>query len=261
MTTYDAALSRIREVVRWWPLMILLVLIAVAAAVWSASQQHSTYSATTKLEVVPLAQWDETFVGTSLVRDGGDPKRTAATAAAVLDTRAAADVTARHLGNGWTGEAVDAATKVSADQNANVVDIVSTTRDASVAVRMANEFAHAILDERWRAIAAELDARIASVTPGKSTSDTVAARRQAIADVRQSGTDPTLRMVSTSPAVENPRQSIIVAAGLAALGGLFLGLLAASGMVELRRRRSAVEIRVPPDVSGGQPAPSPSGGV
>ena len=261
MTTYDAVLSRTREAIRWWPLIVLLVLISVGAAVWSASQQHSTYSATTKLEVVPLAQWDETFVGTTLVRDGGDPKRTAATAAAVIDTRAAADATARLLGNGWTPEAVDAATKVSADQNANVVDIVSTTGDPDVAVRMANEFAHAILDERWHAIAAELDARIASVPPGKSASDTIAARRQAIADVRQGGTDPTLRMASTSPAVENPRQRIVVAAGLAALGGAVLGLLAAFGMVELRRRRDATNHAVTAAVPASEPAFSPNGGV
>jgi capsular polysaccharide biosynthesis protein len=261
MTTYEAVLSRIREASRWWLLILLSALIAVAGAVWSVSQQHSTYSATTKLELVPLAQWDETFLGTRLVRDGGDPKRTATTAAALLDTPAAANTTAQYLGNGWTPEAVDAAIEVSAEQNANVIDIVSTTRDPDTALRVAQGFAKATLDERWHAIAAELDARIASVPPGKSPSDTIAARRQTIADVRQDGSDPTLRMASTSPAVENARQPVVLTAGLAAAGGLFLGMLAAFGMVELRRRRNTAKGPVPDAVTGAEPAFSPNGGV
>jgi uncharacterized protein involved in exopolysaccharide biosynthesis len=261
MTTYDIALDRIREVARWWPLILLPALIAVAAAVWSVSQQHSTYSATTKLQLAPLAQWDETFLGTSLVRDGGDPKRTAATVAALLDTRAAADTTAQSLGNGWTAEAVDAAIKVTPEQDANVIDVVSTTGDPDSAVRIADGFAKAALEQRWQVIGGELDARIASVPPGKSASDTVAARRQTIADVRQGGTDPTLRMVETSPARENVRQPVILTVGLAAAGGLFLGVLAAFGIVELRRRRSTSNHRVPEIVTDNEPVLSPNGGA
>lgn len=261
MTTYDVALGRIREVARWWPLILLPTVIAVAGAVWSVSQQHSTYSATTKLELVPLAQWEETFLGTRLIRDSSDPKRTATTVAALLDTRGADITTAQYLGNGWTPEAVDAAIKVSAEQDANVIDIVSTTRDPDTAVRVAAGFVKSALDERWHAIATELDARIASLPAGTPASDTIAARRQTIADVRQGGADPTLRIASTSPAVENARQPVVLTAGLAAAGGLFLGVLAAFGMVALQRRRDAANGAVPEDVTEAEPALPSTGGV
>jgi capsular polysaccharide biosynthesis protein len=261
MTAYDVTLGRIREAIRWWPLILLPALIAVAGAVWSETQQHSTYSATSKLEVVPLAQWDETFLGTSLVRDAGDAKRTATTVAAVVDSRAAANTTAQYLGNAWTPEAIAAAIKVSADQNANIVDIVATTAEPETAVRVAQEFAKAILDERWKTIAAELDARIAEELPQTSATDTIVARRQAIVDVRRGGIDPTLRMTSTSPAVENGRQPVVLAVGLAATGGLFLGLLAAFGMVELRLRSKAADDEVPEVVPNDESVLSPNGGV
>ena len=97
---------------RRWPLVIIPALLAVGSSLWSASAQTPTYTATAKLVVIPLAQWDETFIGTSLVRDAGDAKRTAATLTALLDSRRAATVAADYLGANWTPEAVQAAIRV-----------------------------------------------------------------------------------------------------------------------------------------------------
>jgi hypothetical protein len=68
-------------------------------------------------------------------------------------------------------------------------------------------------------------------------------------------------MTSTSPAVENGRQPVVLAVGLAATGGLFLGLLAAFGMVELRRRSKAADDEVPEVVPNDESVLSPNGGV
>jgi capsular polysaccharide biosynthesis protein len=262
MTNHDAPFGRIREIARWWPLILIPALIAVAAAVWSVSQQRSTFTATTRLELVPLVQWDETFLGTSLVRDAGDAKRTASTTAAVLDSREAATATAEYLGSGWTPQSVDDAITVAAVHNANVIDIISQTGDPDSAVRVSEGFAKATLEDRWQTIATELDARIATLTVAvtESTSDEAVTRLKTLTVIREAGADPTLRIGPTSPAVENARQPIAVVVGVAAAGGLFIGVLAAVGMTRLRRGQHASNAEEPTPIPDEAPAYSPNVG-
>jgi hypothetical protein len=111
----------IRDIVRRWPLVIVLMLIALGAAFWSDSRQVPSYTATTRLVVVPLAQWDETFLGTSLLRDAGDASRTATTVAAELNSVRAATVAADYLGGDWTPDSVAAAVKVSVFEQTKVL--------------------------------------------------------------------------------------------------------------------------------------------
>jgi capsular polysaccharide biosynthesis protein len=262
MTRHDAPVARLREIARWWPLILIPVLIAVAAATVSVIQQRPTYTATARFVVVPLVQWDETFLGTSLVRDAGDTKRTATTMAEVLNSRRAATTTAEHLGSGWTPEAVDDMVNVAVVKDTNVIEVVANTADPDHAVRVAEGFARATLDDRWRTIAGELDARIATVAaaaagpaPGEA-----ATRLQTLTAVRDAGTDPTLRMDSTTPAVEDARPGIPVIIGLAAAGGLFIGVLAAVGMARLRRRPPTVNDAVGSSIPVKSPVSSPNGG-
>jgi capsular polysaccharide biosynthesis protein len=240
MTRHNARALRVRDVLRWWPLVILPAVIAVAGALWSVSHQQPTYTATTRLAIFPLAQWDETFLGTSLVRDGGDPKTTAATTASLLDSWGAATVTADYLGSGWTPEAVDGAIKVSAVPDTNVIEVVAHSSDPGAAQRVSEGFAKATLADRWRTISTELDARIAAVT-GTTAADPNAgeasAHLQTLTLIRQAGVDPTLRIDSTSPAVETGHLSAVVVVGVAAVGGSAVGLLTALGVAQLRRRR------------------------
>jgi capsular polysaccharide biosynthesis protein len=238
----------IREIVRRWRVIIVVTLIAVVATIWSHGQQVQTYTATTRVVVVPLAQWDETFLGTTLVRDSGDATRTAVTAAAELNSPRAAKVTADYLGGNWTPESVADAVKVSVFEETNVIEITARSTDQDAAVKLAEGFATANLADRWKQISGQLDARIATAnssvlaSPGTGdgsenpTASQELARLQTLRSIRDSGSDPTMRIESTSPAVPVKQLSLWTLGGLATAGGLVVGILAAAGLTMLRRR-------------------------
>jgi capsular polysaccharide biosynthesis protein len=253
MTRRESLKGWIRDIVRWWPLIIIPVVLAAAASTWSAGRQVPEYTATTRLVVIPLVQWDETFLGISLARDGGDPKRTAATVAALLDSRHSAELAAETLGSDWTPEAVDAAVDVSAVDGANTIAIKARSRDPDRAERLAEAYARAALADRWRTIAAQLDARIAAIADTTSpdpNAGEASARRQTLTLIRQGGADPTVKIDSTSPAVPDKHLPIAVVVGLASAGGLAIGLLTAIAMARMRRRAySAQALRREPAVS------------
>ena len=239
----------IREIVRWWPLVIIVTLLAVGAAMWSESRQVVSYTATTRLVIVPLAQWEDTFIGISLVRDAGDATRTAATVAAQLNSRHFAKVAADYLGGDWTPDSVAGAVKVSALESINIIEVRAKSTDADKAEKLADGFAKAMLADRWKTISSELDARIAVVSipmnlapdrvlvPATDlNTDSVLLRLQTLKTVRESGADPTVRIESTSPAVQSKQLPIWVILAIATAGGLFVGSLTAGGMAILRRR-------------------------
>lgn len=242
MTRHEAPSIGVRDVLRWWPLVVLPALIAVAATLWSVGQQPSSYTATTTLMVYPLAQWDETFLGTSLLRDGGDAKITAATAASSLDSLRSAATAAAYIGDGWTPEAIDGAVKVSALPETNVIEVTAHSSEYKVAERLAEEYPKAVLAERWRTISAELDTRIAALsvtTAADPNAGEASTRLQTLTIIRQAGDDPTLRLDSTGAAVEDKRLPVAVMVALAAVGGAAVGLFCAMAAARLRRRPAA----------------------
>lgn len=253
----------IREIVRLWPLMVVMVLIAVGSAAWSQSRQTPLYTATTTLLVVPLPQWDETFLGISLVRDTGDATHTAATTAAELDSDRAATVVADYLGGGWTPQSVESAVHVSTFEETNVIEVTAESVDPGSAMKLADGFAKATLTDRWRTISAELDSRITAlsgsappISAGVGTEDVLraadqaSARLQTLKMIRNGGSDPTIRIGSTSRAVRITPVPDWVIYGLATAGGMLVGLLAAVGTAMLRRptdepTESSVEWQLP----------------
>jgi uncharacterized protein involved in exopolysaccharide biosynthesis len=242
MTHHEAPSVGVRDVLRWWPLVVLPAVIAIAAALWSVSQQPSSYTATTKLMVHPLAQWDETFLGTSLLRDGGDAKITAATAASSLDSRRSAATAAASIGDGWTPEAIDSAVEVSAVPETNVVEVTAHSSDPKVAARLAEDYPKAVLAERWRTISTELDTRIAALsvtTAADPNAGEASTRLQTLTIIRQAGADPTLRIDSPGAAVEDKRLPATAMVALAAIGGAAVGLVCAMAAARLRRRPAA----------------------
>ncbi|MFF5970682.1 hypothetical protein ACFY7C_04050 [Streptomyces sp. NPDC012769] len=228
------------HVLRWWPLMLLTTLAAVAASlvmVWGP--RTPSYSATTKMPVTPLSQSDETFLGTSLVRDAGDADRTSSTVARLLDSHQVAVETARSLGGGWTPESVRGAVDVTPVGETNMIEITARAPEPAQAVRLAQTFAETALKERWQTISAELDRRIAFATRNTDVDPNAgeeSRRLQLLTFVRENGVDPTLSIDSTSPPVRVEEMSEVVVIGMAAVGGLFVGVVAAYGIERFRRR-------------------------
>lgn len=244
MTRYQPAPTsvRIRDIARWWPLVLVVMLIAVGGAVWSERRQVPSYSATTNVVLVPLPQWEETFLGTSLLHSAGDAARTTSTAAAMLSSSRAAILASDYLDNGWTPDEVAAAVTVSPVQDSNLVLIAAQARERDRAEKLAEGYAKAVLENRWHVIAAELDARIATINDSIAASPNnpnVAAQYQLMQTLqlaRDGGSDFTMKVDSTSPAVQVDQMSFTQLVSLAAVGGLCVGLFAAAGAAMMRRR-------------------------
>lgn len=240
--TAPGARAGLREIARWWLVVLLIGLIAAGASLVQLSGRIPTYSAAVRLVVTPLAQWDETFVGTSLIRDAGDASRTPATVAELLEASPVAAAAAAALGGTWTPEAVAAAVEVGPVDEANLVEIVARADDPGAASALAEAYATAAIAQRWQTISAELDARIsaiARVTPADPNAGAESQRLQLLRIVRDGGVDPTLQIATRSPAVPDPALPPVVVVGLAGAGGLLLGLLVAVAAARLLRAQRA----------------------
>ncbi|WMX48350.1 hypothetical protein [Streptomyces roseicoloratus] len=230
----------LRDLLRWWPLVVLTTLAALlASAVMAWGPQDPAYRATTRMPVTPLAQSDETFVGTGLVRDAGDADRTSSTVARLLDSDRVAAATAQALGAPWTPASVRAAVDVKPVDETNLIEVTARADQPGQAVRVAETFAQTALDDRWRTISAELDRRIAFArqnTDADPNAGEESRRLQLLTFVRENGVDPTLSIDSTGPAVRVGEVPAGVITVMAAAGGMFLGVLAAYGIERHRRR-------------------------
>ena len=248
MKANSGVARRVQLIVRWWPLLLATMVVAVCAAWWSHQHAKETYIATTKVVVVPLPQWDETFLGTDLVRDSGDATRTAATEATELQSDRYVKATADYLGGGWSVDAVADAVKVLAAGDTNIIEITARSNDPDKAERLAAGFAAAMMADRWQRISAQLDSRISLLSSGSlmsggdpqgtnPTASEQAARLQTLTMVRDSQVDPTLRVGATGrrKGVRNAVGGDVVPRRTR---GLLVGVVATAGIEMLRLRRT-----------------------
>jgi glycosyltransferase involved in cell wall biosynthesis/capsular polysaccharide biosynthesis protein len=241
-TAAPVRVSPLAEILRRWWLVLVITLAAVTASAIALASRAPSYNATATLLVSPLPQYDETFFGTTLVRDSGDATRTGSTVAQLVDTDAVAAATARRLGPSWTARSVRAAVDLKPVGETNLVAVTARGPDRAVVSQLAGTFARSALNVRWRAIRRELDERIAVLNARRQDAvlDPEEFDRQisALDVVRRSGRDPTLRLQSVRQALPARQLSAPVVMVLALLGGLFLGALAAVGL----GRRAAARI-------------------
>jgi capsular polysaccharide biosynthesis protein len=151
--------------VRRHPLVFLTVMLVtlLCAAAWLKTRPV-TYQASAQVLVTPAPYDDPTYLGMSILRDNPPaPIQVFETAAAMLNSPAAAAQTAQQLGRGWTAATVQSAITVVPFGESDIVTVQSTQPDARTAVRLVNLFTvaslqtveHTFQQEATRVLAAE----------------------------------------------------------------------------------------------------------
>jgi len=217
-----------------WLLLLVIVVATVAGTVATISLRPSTYNATAKILVSPLPIDDSTFLGLQMVRDSGDPTRTVQTAAALIETRTAAQFAAVRLGRDWTAERVERVTSIKAEGRSNLLAVSAKASEPERSARIADEYVRAALLVRQRVLRGRVSALIEHLRNRQrslSNDDPgyvdIAQRLNQLEGVR-SGQDPTLQV--TGPAAipdtpSDPASWLLVLVGI--IGGLGIGITVA----------------------------------
>lgn len=215
-------------------LAALVVLAALAGSIVWLAARTPDYEASALLLVDPVSQDDEAVVGLPVLRDAGDPARTAETAAALTESRAAAAATAGRLGGGWTADEVLDSVDVEPADESNILVLTATADTPEGAAELANTFADAAIRVRDRRLRMAVDAALARIRQAQQSGPAPAAppeetnaRVARLQDLRLSG-DPSITVAerATPPADASgvPWWLVVL---LALLAGGVLGALAA----------------------------------
>ncbi len=218
---------------RW--LVIAVTILTVLAAGVMLERRTVSYEATAHLLVTPLPQDDRVFLGIDLLRDSGDPTRTVQTAATIIESPEAARATARVVGAGLDGPAVEAAVSVLPLGESNVVAVTARGASPLLAAALANAYAKQALALRGEAIGRQIRAAIAAFKGTKLTADE-RGRLMELRAVADRG-DPTLRVSQRAeiPTAPTGRSKPLVLT-LALIAGLVLGAMAAVLLERVDRR-------------------------
>jgi Mrp family chromosome partitioning ATPase len=244
-----------------WVLVVALTLAALAGSVAAISLFERKYQATAQILIAPLHITDERFVGLELLRDTGDTARTAQTAARLVDSPRAADLTAKQLGPDWTGKRVQGAVRVEPRGQSNVLAVIAKASSAALAARIANEYTDMALDVREKLVKDQLRRAIdrlrsrleveRAAGSGAGEQDLVE-RLTALEAALAADGDPTLSLAQSAPRpdgpVGTPPWRILL---MALLGGLVLGALGAVVVDSLDRR-----VRDEEELARGYPLPT-----
>jgi tyrosine-protein kinase len=224
---------------------LLVVVIAmttvVATAAWLALRSP-TYEGTAQILVTPIPQDDTTFIGVQVLRESNEPTRTTQTAATLVSSREAAQLTAQRLGAGWTAQRVEDAVDVQPQGESSILAVTAQDTDASFAARIADTFAGAALEVRRRALRRQVDVAIRQLQARRRGADSSGAaldRAQRLNQLElvRGGIDPTLSLsqravVPTSPLGPPAWLAILVSA----IAGFTLASVTALVLETLNRK-------------------------
>ena len=106
--------------------MLVTAVTVVACGAWLAVRSPA-YETTAQLLVSPLPQDDTTFIGIQVLRESPEPTRTMQTAASLISSRTAAQLTAARLGAGWDTTEVEDAVAVKPQGESNILAVTART--------------------------------------------------------------------------------------------------------------------------------------
>jgi Mrp family chromosome partitioning ATPase/capsular polysaccharide biosynthesis protein len=225
----------LRAIRRHWILVTVITLLAGVIAGYTASHGGKTYQATSSILVSPLPEGQSSTLGIGTVVDTGDPARTIQTAAALIDTEQAAQVTAQSLGQGWTAGRVLSSVSVAPLGASNVLAVTAQASNPQDAARVANAFAQSsiayrgsVVQQQVSAVLTSLGARLAQLPPTSAEAQALATTVSQLRTIQGSNREPTLSVSQLAAPPGGPTGAstwLIVLLALA--GGFVLGSVAA----------------------------------
>ncbi len=133
-------------------IVAIVAIVTVAAAVAWLEVRSSSYEATAGMLISPLPQDDKSYLGLQMLRDSGDPTRTAETAATLAESPIAATIAAEKMGPGWNPQRVLDSISVQPEGQSNILAITATADDPKEATVLADTFAQSVTVARDRAL-------------------------------------------------------------------------------------------------------------
>jgi Mrp family chromosome partitioning ATPase/capsular polysaccharide biosynthesis protein len=244
----EGALGSYLRAVRTHIVLVVAITVAtgIAALAWGQMRTPS-YEATAQMLITPISSDDTTYLGLPLVRDTGDPPRTLQTAATLIDSPRAAQLTARRLGGKWTQRRVEKAVNVSPEGQSSIVDVVASASSANQSAHVANAYAHSVIDARVAELKPLIDRAIATTRAQQSRLPNTAPSKVTLSDrIRQlqnvEGSDPTISVSQVaSPPDSSSGISLPLVFIIALVAGAALGTIAALLLDLLRPKRMAEE--------------------
>ncbi|MGH2960814.1 MAG: AAA family ATPase [Solirubrobacterales bacterium] len=217
----------IRE--RIW-LVIAAVVVTTGVALVYVVTADRVYEAEADVLVAPSAEEAATPTALGLITESSDPLRAVETAATLIESDAAASLTAETLGVDGGPEAILKDVSAEPVAESNVVTVTARASSAEAAADLANVFARSAIRNRTRALHRRIDeqlprleARLEELPPSLAR-DTLTGQIGQLETLR-AGSDPTLQIAE--PATEpnspvSPRPLASFAAAIVA--GLVLGI-------------------------------------
>jgi hypothetical protein len=242
------------EAVRRHPRVVagLAIVTLVFGVLWLAVRSPA-YEAGAEVLVSPIAAEEQAFVGIDVIHESGDATRTVQTAAALLQSPAAAADAAGVLGPQGTGGDVERMVRVEPQGESSLVVVTARAASGDTAVRVANAYASAALRVRDRVVGAQirdriagLDERLSAAAHGSATASDLSDRREALA-VAGDG-DPSLSLAEPAapPASATGPPGWLMLCLFTAVG-IAVGAATSLALEVLERRRPspAVDLEAP----------------
>src|SRR5918995_3558155 len=217
----------IRE--RIW-LVIAAVVVTTGVALVYVATAERVYEAEADLLVAPIADEAATPTALGLISESSDPLRAVETAATLIESDAAASLTAEELGLDVGPEAILKDVSAAPVAESNIVTVTARGSSAEAAADLANVFARSAIQNRTEVLHERIDeqlprleARREKLPPGLAR-DTLTGQIAELETLR-AGSDPTLQIAEpatepSSPVSPQPLASVVAAI----VAGLVLGI-------------------------------------
>ena len=231
----QSGIRRFIETLRGSLLLVVGVIIAttVAAVVFTISQDD-VYEADASLLVSPVPADNLLLSGLGVIRESSDPTLDVQTAAQLITTTQVADEVAASLGTNLSPQSLLNDVRAQPVGQSNIVAILARADSAVRAQRLANAFAHGVVEHRTEqlhnridVILPQLRAQLTGLDNNSLAADELGNQIAELQSLR-AGADPSIRLVTSATLPDSriwPKPTLIILAGL--LLGLVFGMAAA----------------------------------